>query len=159
VVTVFFVLAAPAEAHDRLGRAQPRVDAAVSGEAAARALSIVLTDLDSGDPIPDATVDVTASLGRDEAGLVRLGVREGPPGTYASALELPRSGRWRVDVRISGAGVAPARFQLDVDVAGTGRSRRSSDRSYLPYLIGVPLALGFLAAAILIRARSRRSRA
>jgi hypothetical protein len=157
----FLVHGEPATAHDPLGRAQPSVQTTVKGSGFSRVIAIRVTDLDSGNAIPNATLDLTAtspSGRRLTPAVTRL-----QPELFRSTLALDQPGRWRIAARIGGRSVVPTFFSVDVDVAGAASppGRASSGGRSLALLVGVPVAVavGLILVVVAVRrARTRRVR-
>jgi hypothetical protein len=150
--------AGEAAAHDPLGRAQPSVQTTIKGSGEKRVIALRLVDVDSRQPIPRATVSVTATgpSGTRFAGSVeRL-----QPTFFRCRLTLREDGRWQVGVRIGGARVVPTAFSLDVDVTGASQTASRSPGATWIIVISVVAGLGLAAAAMLaIRRRTGRKRA
>ena len=111
------VLAAPAVAHDPLGRAQPRVDTTVKeGDGLSRVIAFRVRDSDSGDAIPQATLAAVAS---DDSGMSITGdVKRMDAELFRCAFSFPTPGHWRVDVKVGGTMVVPTSFSFYIDVQG-----------------------------------------
>jgi len=109
------VLAAPAVAHDPLGRAQPRVDTTVKeGDGLSRVIAFRVRDSDSGDAIPQATLAAVAS---DDSGRSVTGdVTRMDAELFRCAFSFPTPGHWRVDVQVGGTMVVPTSFSIYIDV-------------------------------------------
>jgi len=160
VVASWLVVAVPAaSAHDQLGRAQPGVETTVKGSGLTRAVTIRVRDVDSGNPIPAATLSASA---RGEDGTVVPGsvARVGPE-RFRLALDLPGPGRWRVGVRIGGDAVVPTAYSFDVDAAGRSRVDPPSGRGGagpVVWISAVAAAAGTAAIAcfVVVRRRARR---
>jgi hypothetical protein len=150
-VAALLVTSGPAEGHDGLGRAQPRVDTAVQGSGSARLLLIRLTDMDSGQIVAGATVAVWGSLDAARDGSAIGMVDELRSGVFRVRIRLPRPGAWQVHVRIGGTRVVPTSFSVGVDVGGAAGAdeRSSSGGPNLVLLIAAPLACVAAAALAL----------
>ena len=120
------VLVATADAHDGLGRAQPRVEQSFVGAGSKRSLQLRITDVDSGKPIPNATVAVTARKdGKGEA--IELHARRTSAVLYVVPFALPSAGTWAISVAIAGQNIVPAGFSINVPVSADELSSPGSD--------------------------------
>jgi hypothetical protein len=158
VAAGFLVLGDPATAHDPLGRAQPSTETTVQGSGFTRVMAIRVTDLDSGNAIPNATLEVTAtspSGRRVTAAVTRL-----EPELFRCKLALGQPGRWRIAVRIGGSRVVPTAFSVDVDIAGTAppKDGASSGGRSLAFLVGVPVAVAVGLTLVVVAVRRVRAR-
>ena len=150
--------ASPAAGHDPLGRAQPSVGTTVKGSGLTRVVGFRVRDVDSGDPIPGATLSVRA---RDDRGSVLdATVTRVQPQLFRTTLDFPRAGRWHVGVRIGGKAVVPTSFSFDVDAVGRSGVEGSSDGSDAALWVGAATAAlvgaaGVLVAALVFRRRRR----
>jgi hypothetical protein len=148
--------ASPAAGHDPLGRAQPSVGTTVKGSGLTRVVGFRVRDVDSGDPIPGATLSVRA---RDDHGSVLdATVTRVQPQLFRTTLDFPRAGPWHVGVRIGGKAVVPTSFSFDVDAVG--RPSAASDGSDAALWVGAATAAvvgaaGVLAAVVVFRRRRR----
>ena len=149
------VTVAPAMAHDPLGRAQPSVETTVKGSGLTRAVAIRVRDLDSGNPIPAATLAVRAVDG--DGSTVVCDVTRVPPDRFRCSLVFPRHGDWNVQVRIGGNQVVPTSFSVDVRTVGDPRARAaSSGGPDVALLVGASLAVlaaAGLGAVLVVRRR------
>lgn len=152
--------AAAAMAHDPLGRAQPRIDTTVkAGDGLSRVIAFRVRDIDSGNPIPLATV---AAVARDGAGTSILGdVRRIQVELFRCTFSFPAPGRWSVDVRVGGDRVVPTSFSLDIDVGATATGKGGGGSSAgLVAAIAAPVVLaGGVAVLLVLRRRRGRLRA
>jgi hypothetical protein len=86
----------------------------VKGVGLTRMVGIKLVDLDSRQPIPTATLSVSATK--------RSGMRIRPRGSrvspifYRFRLVFPTPGLWSVHVRVGGSDVVPTAFTLNITV-------------------------------------------
>jgi len=86
----------------------------VKGVGLTRTVGIKLVDLDSRQPIPKATLSITATK--------RFGMRIRPRGSrvspifYRFRLVFPTPGVWSVHVRVGGSDVVPTAFTLNITV-------------------------------------------
>ena len=149
--------ASPAAGHDPLGRAQPSVGTTVKGSGLTRMIGFRVRDVDSGDPIPGATLSVRA---RDDHGSVLdATVIRVQPQLFRTTLDFPRAGRWHVGVRIGGKAVVPTSFSFDVDAVGRSSADGSSGSSDALWVGAATAALvgaaGVLVAALVFRRRRR----
>ncbi len=159
VVAALLVFSNPAMGHDRLGRAQPRVETTVKGSGLMRVIAFRVRDIDSGNTIPDATLGVTASSGSGDR--VAGAVTRLQPDLFRCTLALREDGHWRIEVRIGGRGVAPTSFSFDLDIAGVSRvdDRPSSGGPSTTLLVAAPLAAAaLLVVAAVVVVRRRRAR-
>ncbi len=158
VAAGFFVPGGPATAHDRLGRAQPSTQTTVKGSGFTRVMAIRVTDLDSGDAIPNATLDVTATSPSGRR--VTEAVSRLQPDLFRCKLELDQPGRWRIAVHIGGSSVVPTAFSVDVEVSGAAppNGRASSGARSLAFLVGVPVAAAVGLALVVVAVRRIRAR-
>jgi hypothetical protein len=109
--------AAPALAHDDLGRAEPRIAAQARGEGFNRTLVVRLTDLDSGQPISGATVKVKTRMTRPHVmELLTRTVPERRAGTYTLPYTFVMPGDWTAEFDVSGDKVVPAKATLPVPI-------------------------------------------
>lgn len=147
----------PAAGHDPLGRAQPSVDTSVKGSGLARVIGFRVRDLDSGNPILAASLFAQA---RGPDGTVVPGtVTRVTPELFRYTVDLPRPGRWHVDVRIDGSRVVPTAFSFDVDAVGRpreGGASGGSDVSVWAAAGGAAAAAAAIVAVVLVVRRRRR---
>lgn len=147
----------PAAGHDPLGRPQPSVETTVKGSGLTRVIGFRVRDIDSGKPIPAASLSAQA---RGADGSVVPGtVTRVTPELFRYTVVLPRPGRWHVDVRIGGSGVAPTAFSFDLDATGPPRSGGSaggSDAALWAAAGGAAAAAAAIVAVVLVVRRRRR---
>jgi hypothetical protein len=101
-------LADPAIAHDPLGRAQPSVKTTVRGSDGVHVIDVHITDFDSVQPIPAATLAVNATSPSGK--LVSGRVERLQPIVFRCKLVLREVGRWRVAFRVGGMKVVPTAY-------------------------------------------------
>lgn len=130
--------AAPAGAHEG-GKAQPRIAAGVSGAGLVRTLTVRLTDVDSREPVPGATVTATAEMTEPHTMTLwpwTLAEQRRPPGIYRARVRFPMAARWTVLIAVTGKEVVAARSQLPVttrsSAAAGGPPPPSSTLEVLP---------------------------
>jgi hypothetical protein len=120
------LLVAPTSAAHIGGKAEPRIAAKLGGRGLVRPLTVRLTDLDSGDPIADATVTANAAMTTPHAmSTLPRRLRETQPGLYRARLTLLMPGRWTVAIKVEGEDVVPASAELPVRfgaASGSGSS-------------------------------------
>jgi hypothetical protein len=148
--------ASPAVGHDRLGRAQPSVETTLKGSGLSRTIGFQVRDLDSGNPIPKATLSVRADDGGGSS--VTGEVTRVQPELFRVKLDFPRAGTWSVRVSIGGNRVAPTSFSFDVPVAGGPQADRSSSGGPNVW-IPVAISLAGLVLAVVLVGRRRWRRA
>ena len=117
----------PAGAHEA-GKAQPRISGTViPGERLESELVVGLTDIDSGDPIPDATVVVYAEMtDPHEMRTTKRTLTERDVGVYGGNLLFPMPGRWAVHIAAAGPTLVDAKAQVESRVTAPKRPRESS---------------------------------
>ncbi len=154
---------APATAHDRFGRAQPRVDTIVKGSGSSRVVAFRVRDSDSGSPIPQVTL---VAVAHDEAGRSLPGdVKRVQLELFRCSFTFPTPGRWSIAVRVGGIKVVPTSFSFDLDVqdgvgsaTATGTNPGGGTSVGLVAGIVVPVALvGCFTALIVLRRRRLRA--
>jgi hypothetical protein len=114
-------------------------------------------DIDSGNPIPAATLSVFA---RDRGGSpVEATITRVTPELFRCRLDFPRSGNWSVRVRVGGDRVVPTSFSFDVEAAGRSTVDASSstgpDVAILVALSLVVLVGAAVAVVLVVRRRRR----
>ena len=131
----------------------------MKGSGLTRVVGFRVRDVDSGNPIPAATLSVRADDGDGSAVVGRV-TRVGPE-LFRTTLEFPHAGRWHVGVRIGGEAVVPTSFSVDVDAVGSSSADGSSGGSDAALWIGVVAAAvvgaAGVAVAVLVLRRRRSS--
>ena len=112
--------AAPADAHEG-GKAQPRIAATlIPDERLESELVVALTDIDSGDPIPEASVVVYAEMTDPHVmRTTKSTLVERDPGVYGGRLLFFMPGRWTVHIAASGAALVEATAQVETRVTAS----------------------------------------
>jgi YtkA-like len=127
------VLAPSAFAHEG-GKAEPRIAAKFPGDGLVRPLTVRLTDLDSGDPIPGATVTASAHMTRPHVmTTLPSRLRQAGTGVYEARLSLLMPGDWTIRIGVTGKDVVPASAELPVKVrVASGSGGSGGDVTPLP---------------------------
>jgi hypothetical protein len=112
--------ATPADAHEG-GKAQPRISATViPADRLESELVVALTDIDSGDPIPDATVVVYAEMTDPHVmRTTKTTLTERKGGVYGGRLLFFMPGRWTVHIAASGATLVEANAKVGTRVTAS----------------------------------------
>ena len=146
-----------AAAHDPLGRAQPSVSTTVKGSGLQRTVAFRVRDVDSGDPIPAATLAIRVS--DDGGSVIEPAVTRVGAQLFRTKLDFPHAGRWHVGVRIGGQAVLPTAFSVDMDAVGAATAEGSASGSDAALWIGAVAAVvgaaGVLAGVLIYRRRRR----
>jgi len=110
-----------AAAHEG-GKAEPRIAAAVADEGGlVRVVTVRLTDVDGGEPVPGATVTATAEM--TDPHLMRLApwpLTETEPGVYQARVQFVMPAPWELTIEASGNDVVGATSRLTVDIEPAG---------------------------------------
>ena len=149
--------ASSAYGHDPLGRAQPSVETTVKGSGLSRVVAIRVRDIDSGNPIPAATL--SASARGDDGTVVPASVARAGPDLFRLTLDLPRPGSWRVDVQIGGVAVVPTAYSFGVEAEGRTRADPSAGGAGATVWIAAAAAAtaaGAIVCFLVVRRRARR---
>jgi hypothetical protein len=148
-----------AAAHDPLGRAQPSVSTTVKGSGLQRTVVFRVRDVDSGDPIPAATLSIRVS--DDGGSVIEPAVTRVGAQLFRTTLAFPHAGRWHVGVRIGGQAVVPTAFSVDVDAVGAAAAEGSSGGSdaalWIAAVAAAVVGAAGVLAGVLIYGRRRRA--
>jgi hypothetical protein len=126
----------------------------VKGSGLVQTVVFRVRDVDTGRPIPTATLSVDAVGGRGSTvgcDPARVGAE-----LFRCRLDLPQPGDWTVRVRVGGEQVVPTSFSFDVQAVGSAPANGSSGGPDVALIVGVGLAVlaaAGLAAAFLVRRR------
>lgn len=125
--------APPALAHDRAGRAQPVLQARLSGPSDAPTLAVSIRDRDGGEPLSGALVQAGPRMRTPHVmELVPITLTESRPGNYTGRLRILMPGDWQVIVRASGASMSPAEVVLDLTRSGRRQATNAGSGASAP---------------------------
>jgi hypothetical protein len=135
---ILVAAAAPAvaAAHEG-GKAEPRIAAQAKGTGFNRMLVVRLTDLDSGEPIRGATVEVKTQMTRPHfmTLLPRTIPESSRPGVYRLPYTFVMPGEWKAEFQVSGKKVVGAKATLDVPVAVSAPANQFSPNQPPPAVL------------------------